>query len=195
FVFLLGGRLLAAGIPITQVDGIYRHQHSVGPSVDLSFSWDRSPTTVECKRARSKKNLIELAVKGCKQVEKSGRFGVLALDCSLLVRPEHTVLEIFSRQLKSKHILDWLETEIWAKRMRDLIQKYSSVLGMILYCRVPAMTRILEGSPTIKFRRDCVTTIACCSPGTRSLGNPMMQEINDRLHATASGKAIPRRIF
>ena len=160
FSILLAGGFHSAGIPVRQVEGISREGFENNATGDFSFAWHDSLINVECKRPRSRDQLVKNAKKAKKQIVKSRRSGIVALDCSVLIRPNGTVFSNTSDISAEDQFSTWLAQEIYP-RVKGVFFS-SGVLGLILYCRVPVLT------PTPKHRNraqllrsDCIMPLIC----------------------------------
>ena len=158
FCYLVAGKFLAAGIPILNVDGIFSCRFDgCETNADFTFAWKEKLITVECKRPQSERQLLRRAKHARKQIIRSGRCVVIAIDCSVLRRPAGTVLESSSPTEDAFQLTEWLETTIVPKVQSSLSRQ---ILGMLLFSRIPTMT-ILDlvdnrGNPIC--RRDCISS-------------------------------------
>ena len=157
FVFLLAGRFLAVGIHVVKVNGVGLHGSPCKSRSDFEFKYDEHYFSVECKRLQSESQLEYRAKQARKQIKKSGQFGIIAMDCSVIFRPKGTVFENFTQRGGETISSAWLEAEV-ASRLHRLQSPES--LGFILFCRFPMMTpiRIVNKNNNSNFRRDCATS-------------------------------------
>ena len=155
FAFVLSGKFMAAGICVTNVDGV-SSRSSIPPSdVDFSFLWQGEAIDVECKRLQSEAQLLKRAKHAKKQILRGGRCGIIAIDCSALCRPSGTLLETDSPERAERDVSRWLEANIEPK-VRPSLKSY--ILGFILYSSFPAMTAIPDSKGTLLFRRDYISS-------------------------------------
>jgi hypothetical protein len=85
-----------------------------------------------------------------------------ALDCSVLVRPEGTLFESDSLEMAERSISIELKKSV-ASRVESRLT--NSILGFLLFARVPARTRTRSspiltalGEPINEYRLDCIST-------------------------------------
>ena len=158
FAFLMAGKFLAAGILVENVDKISAlPTNSAVPDADFSFSWEGASIDVECKRLQSQARLPRRAREARNQIERGGRCGIIAIDCSVLYRPSGTLLETDCSKRAAGDMSGWLQTNIEPKIRPGLTP---AILGFILYSRVPAMTAtgVLDSKGIDIRRRDCVSS-------------------------------------
>jgi len=94
FGYLVAGRLLAAGV--VDIEGIFAPITSRESKADITVQWHGTLIDIECKRPQSSAALTKLTKKARKQLQHPGRgrrHGLIAIDCSVLVRPAGTLLE------------------------------------------------------------------------------------------------------
>ncbi len=165
FCYLVAGKFLASGIPVLNVDGIFSCRFDkCETNADFTFTWNDKLIPVECKRLQSERQLLRRANQARDQIIRSGRCGVIAIDCSVLSRPAGTVLENSSPTEAEFQLSEWLRTQI-GPIVRPSLS--SQILGMLLFSRIPAMTTIdlvdNRGNPI--YRRDCISSwLAVGSP-------------------------------
>lgn len=193
FAYLVAGRLLAAGIPVVAVDGIPARDVTCSSEADVTFRRDAALFDIECKRPRSEAALGERTAEARAQIERpnrAGRHGVIAIDCSVLVRPAGTLLESGSGAEAEGLISRMLERSI-APKIES--QMTSSLLGFLLFARVPAMIRIrrspivtASGESIHDFRPDSISTWLVAS-NAQYAGPDTLRELASRLLKTAQG--------
>ena len=165
FGLLMAGRFLAAGIPLVEVDGIGLHGASCDYGSDFTFEFNRKHFSVECKRLQSEDQLEVRAKKARQQIVRTGRCGIIAIDCSVLFRPKRTVFENSTNRRAESISSAWMEAKI-ASRIHAL--QSSDILGFLLFCRIPVMTpiRIVDKNESRFYRRDCSTSwLGVINPG------------------------------
>jgi hypothetical protein len=147
FTCLVAGTLLKAGIPVVAVEGIVARHAKCESEADLTFWSSGRFIDVECKRPQTPEALVRRAKEACKQIvrpSRGGRHGVIALDCSVLVRPEGKLLENVAPEDEEIRISRLLERAVPPKVAPYLT---NSVLGLLLFARIPAMTRLRIVTP------------------------------------------------
>ena len=158
FAFIMSGKFMAAGICVENVDGIPSQSPIPAPAADFSFLSQGTPINVECKRLQSEAQLLKRAKEARNQILRSGRCGIVAIDCSALYRPSGTLLETASPETAERDVSRWLETNIEPKIRPSLTP---NILGFILYSKFPAMTAIgiLDSKGAVFRRRDCISSL------------------------------------
>ena len=121
-----------------QVEQHRRENTQVSTYADCTIQLNRKILNVECKRLHSLRNWPSLVEKASSQLKKSGKKGFVALDCSVLIRPNDSVYRSDNASHAAEVHLDWLEHNIYEKASTVLS---SDVLGLILYARVPSLVQ------------------------------------------------------
>ena len=175
FVFLLAGELMRANIKVIAVDGIVEQGTRCHKDADITFEWTESVIDVECKRPQTDKGLEERAEEALQQLtrpSRQGQLGIIAIDCSVLIRPPGKVINSNSAESAVQYIYKLLEEEIKPKVNRHI---EPNILGYLLFARVPAMipTKISpilspQGKPYINFRPDSITSTLCIANSSSS---------------------------
>ena len=179
FAYLMAGKFLAAGIPVSTVEGICASSGITESTVDFSFRWDPLDINVECKRISSPAQMLKRAKGARDQILKTGQSGVIAIDCSLIARPLGTLLETDSPLQAEREMSGWLEYNIMPQLLVALAPQ---ILGFILFARIPAMTATgnLDPDGQVYRRRDRISSILAV--GNRSCSDPtILQAIAQRL--------------
>ncbi len=156
FGFLVAGNFLAAGIPVVSVDGMAAGDFTCQSNADFTFRWEDIYINVECKRLQSEPQLLKRAKEAEKQITRSGRCGIIAMDCSDLCRPAGHLLDNSDPVDAEFWLSKRLETDIGPEVLRSLSP---AILGFILFVRIPAMTytgTILRPSGERFQRRDVI---------------------------------------
>lgn len=158
FVYLMAGKFLAAGISVESIDGICAHPGVKESTADLSCRWNALDMNVECKRVNSPTQLPRRAKDARNQIDRSGRFGIIAIDCSVLARPARTLLETGSPVQAQNQMFQWLENNVVPQLQWSLSPQ---ILGFVFFARIPAMTAtgILDANEQEYRRRDCISSI------------------------------------
>ncbi len=190
FAYLVAGRLLAAGIAVVAVDGINARDATCSSEADVTFRCEDTFFDIECKRPRSYAALGERTAEARAQIERpsrQGRHGVIAVDCSVLVRPAGTLLESGSGAAAERLISSELERSI-ATRIESRLT--NSILGFLLFARVPAMIRVrrspiltASGEPIHDFRPDSISTWLVVS-NAQYAGPDVLRGLASRLRDT-----------
>jgi len=190
FGYLVAGRLLAAGVPVVAVDGINARYAAWSSEADVTFQWNGSLFDIECKRPQSYATLGERTAEAGAQIERpsrQGRHGIIAVDCSALVRPAGTLLESGSVAAAMRLLSSKLERSI-ATRIESRLTR--SILGFLLFARVPAMIRVgrsqilkTSGEPIHHFRPDAISTWLVVS-NAQYAGPDVLRSIASRLLET-----------
>ncbi|MFH2069287.1 MAG: hypothetical protein ABII89_07510 [Candidatus Omnitrophota bacterium] len=193
FNYLVAGWLLAAGVPVVTVDGINAHDANCSSEADVTFRWNGTFLDIECKRPRSHAALGERTAEARAQIEhpsRQGRYGIIAVDCSVLVRPAGTLLENDSGAAAEGFVSSALEMSI-APRIKSLLT--NSILGFLLFARVPAMIRVrrsailtTSGKPIRHFRPDSILTWLVIS-NAQYASSDVLRDVANRLLNVAHG--------
>ena len=149
FVLLLAGKLLAADIDVVAVDGVVRSGVNCEEKADLVLRVKSDLFVVECKRPQSWNRLQERFKEASRQIRRSSVPGIVAVDCSVLLRPSGTTLENRDLLLAEAQVSEHLERRVATELYRHL---RPDLLGLVLFARIPAMT--LVGGGGDRFRRD-----------------------------------------
>ena len=115
FGFVLAGKFQAVGIPIASVDGIYPGNRTTKSTADFSFYCEQVEMNVECKRVQSQTQLLTRAKHAQKQIARTRRYGIIAIDCSVLARPAGHLLETSSPEQAAHQLSKWLESQCRTK--------------------------------------------------------------------------------
>ena len=180
FVYLLAGKFLEAGISVgSSVDGICALPGTTASTADFSCSWNACNMNVECKRVTSRAQLPRRARDARDQIVRSGRYGIIAIDCSVLARPASNLLETDSPHRSSAEMSQWLENTILPLLLKRLSPE---ILGFILFARLPAMTAtgILDSNEQVYRRRDCISSTLAVGNSSCS-DRTILQDIAQRL--------------
>ena len=182
FVYLMAGKFLAAGIYVDSIDGIFARSNVNASIADFSFCWNTLDINAECKRVNSPAQLPRRAKDARDQIARSGRSGIIAIDCSVLARPTGTLLETDSPVRAENQVSQWLEDNVVPQLQPSLSP---NILGLVLFARIPAMTAtgLLDANEQPYRRRDCISSILAV--GNRSLPDQMLREIARKLRMQA----------
>lgn len=183
FGFILAGRFSAIGISVESVDGVSSRRVGRATMVDFSFKWKENCFNVECKRIQSNRQLLKRAKEARQQLSRVAGTGIIAIDCSILYRPKHTVLETTSYSHAESEMSKWLEASIAPSICPSLSPE---ILGFILFSRVPAMTStgIVDSRGESYRRRDCISS--WLAVGNRAHEDPsLLQHIASMLRREA----------
>ena len=149
FVLLLAGKLLAADLNVVGIDGAVRIGAICQEKADIVIKVESDPYVVECKRPQSWSRLEERVKQARRQIMRCSVPGIVAVDCSVLLRPPGTVVENRDVLLTEARVGAWLEQQVAARLYRHL---RSDLLGLVLFARMPAMTLVDAGGD--RYRRD-----------------------------------------
>lgn len=179
FPVLLAGRFLAAGIHVNQVEGNYQRPSSIASNADFTFLRRGSEFNVECKRPYSMKGLVNLAEEARDQIVLSPRNGIIALDCSRLIHDQRTVFDNSGRTRAEAFGLNHMEHNVLPS-VQDML--CTRVSGILLYCRIPAMTPMMKQKSTPQVnRRDSSVSLLCMPNTSYSTDVEMMRDIYEKL--------------
>lgn len=165
FSYLVSGTLIGAGVNVVAVEGLRRTDFTGRSDADLSFESKAAYFNIECKRPQTQDSLVSCMRKARAQLEQTGQEGcpgIIALDCSTIVRPPGTLLEYESGKTAEAKVSSILE-----KRFGPTLVPYltSNLLGFILVARVAGMIHLGEsfiispqGHPIREFRPETILT-------------------------------------
>jgi len=151
FAYFLAGKLMTAGIQIVAVDGVVRKGISSHRDADITFGWNGALIDIECKRPQTEKALKERVKEASKQItnpKRQGRIGIIAIDCSVFVRPPGKLLEKDSGQRAEEFLSQCLAREI-KPQVKTMFGK--TILGFLLFARAPHMA-LIKISPVVSPR-------------------------------------------
>lgn len=135
FVYFLAGCLLQGGASIPSVDGIARRRHRQASLADIVIEWNQRQVPIECKRPFDLSTLVSNIKRAGKDIRNHSREkGVVAVDCSRLVRPKDSVPIRFGEEDALSAVerrLDRLVTEHILKRPSR------HMTGVLAFARVP----------------------------------------------------------
>lgn len=187
FGYLVAGKLLAAGVSVLAVDGVMAKNKTGKSEADVTFQWNEGLIDIECKRPQSYASLVERTKEGRKQIQHSshgGHHGVIALDCSVVIRPAGTLLESGSLEEAERLMSIKLQKAIVSRVVSCLT---NSICGFLLFARIPAMTRVrcspivtALGKPIYDFRPDSISTWLACA-NTQYSGPDVLRHLTDKL--------------
>lgn len=152
FCLLVAGKLLAADIDVVAVDGTATGGEHCAQVGDVVVRSGGRLVVVECKRPRSSKRLERRVRDAWGQIQRGGVPGIIALDCSVLVRPAGGVLEGDALVAAERTVFERLAQTVAPRLYRHWRPQ---LLGFLLFARVPAMTRVdPDGVNGGAYRRD-----------------------------------------
>lgn len=139
FVYILGGHLLRAQLNVTAVDGIVAKGNQCHTAGDITIQWKTESFDIQCKRPL-KESMIE---KRCNEAKKQiigskvgPGIGIVAIECSALIRPRGALVEKDSPEDAEKVYGQFIERRVIPVVAKTFIPQ---ILGSILYARGPAM--------------------------------------------------------
>lgn len=143
FVYLFAGKLIQAGVEVLSIDGISGKPNQIICHRDIVATFQNEEIFIECKRPQKPTTIDTCARKAWAQIQKSGRKGCMALDCSKAIRPTETLMD-FSNDDEARNILlDQIEIDIVPKIGSYLKQ---NIVGAFLMVSVPGMKKIEEST-------------------------------------------------
>lgn len=162
FVLLLAGKLNRVGLEILGVEGIPRTKK---PQVveqrmlkflesDIWLNHSNLDIEIECKRPRSLGAIPKRVQKAQKQL--NGKVGIVAIDCSVSLRPSGMILDASTPEKASNFLSDLLASKVVPIVQNELD---SNVIGAILHMRTPVHT-IDTVSPILGLTGMPITTYA-----------------------------------
>lgn len=182
FTYFISGTLLSRGLNVTLVDGVPKiGNEKYNDDIRLDFNGEN--LIIECKRPQTQSATLKRVKKGIKQIGNDK--GIIAVDCSVFIRPAGTLFESNS-EIESMEIIGNKLDTYYTTELNKLIQ--NNLIALIFFARVPTMTRIsqsqiidIQGKPlATNYRPGSVVNLIVCSP--RSLGSdPFVQEIYESL--------------
>jgi hypothetical protein len=170
FTILLAGRLLSAGISVIVVEGVKRKGYagrieSAFPSsapLDVVIEGNGAFLVIECKRPFSGKAIRKSVKEARRQITQARSSGIIALDCSTVIRPTESILHVLPEQDPT----DFISKKLVEVAKPAVEQEFRpNILGAILYARVPTHTvqpsAVLgpRGKPVESIRQDSVHSI------------------------------------
>lgn len=170
-MILLAGKLIAAGISVRSVEGISLKNTSSGEGTimsgqgvpDIVVECGGTLLSIECKRPLSKDAITRHLRDAHKQLREQGTPGIIAIDCSVSIRPWETILNTSSEEMASEFLIQRL-----IEKVQPLVdpQFTPAIAGAILYVRAPVHTVhdvsiILSptGDPITTYRQDTASTL------------------------------------
>lgn len=179
FAAVIAGRLLEAALDLVQVEGCRKKSVKAPSSADCTFQLKSKLFNVECKRLLSRINWFARVNAGKKQIQRSKKRGIVALDCSVLIRPKDTVYSSDNAIEATNEFSQWLEESIYPRACKILS---ANVFGLMLYARVPTLVE----TPKIgkdHFSPRVFSVISCLNVAYRgsTIGRRVMAAINKNL--------------
>ena len=105
FSAIIAGRLLEAQLDVVQVEKCRKENTKTSANADCTIKLKSEYVNVECKRLHSQKNWSDRVEKAKKQIRKSGKRGIVALDCSKLIRPKDSVYSSTKKTLWTHKVI------------------------------------------------------------------------------------------
>ncbi len=171
FVYILAGRLIAAGIDVLAVDGIMRNDQTLSWLGDITIKHEERTLDIQCKRLQRIAQLAKRIKEARKQIisAPAPRAGIIAIDFSATVRPSGQLLPADSPVDASESVSRLLQRSIPTSLVK-LIMADSRVLALLAYASVPVMvereTRIVT-SQSVPF----TLTLPCSVDEILVVGN------------------------
>ncbi|MGZ8427104.1 MAG: hypothetical protein ACXWYD_19335 [Candidatus Binatia bacterium] len=186
FVYYLAGRLIDAGIQVLGIDGILRSGASREENADITIDSVIGPVDIQCKRPQSWRAFDSRVKEARRQIRSKNRPGIVAMDCSVVIRPPGHLLRTDSAAEAHKRIPLLLQSLTWSTLLE---QRNKFVLGFLLFARVPLITTIgkssildFQGCPISYFQRESVSTHVLFN-NRHSVNSSLLLPILERLKA------------
>ena len=188
FVYLFAGKIIQAGIGVLSIDGISKKPNQIICHGDIVSTFQNEEIFIECKRPQKLTTIDSCGRKAWTQIQKSGRKGCMALDCSKAIRPTGTLFDFSNDDEALNTLLDQIEVDIVPKIKSYLKQ---NVLGAFLMVSVPGMKKIEEstilspnGTPFKQYTPFRVSTMLIASNERIGEKHPFMNWVYDRLKSS-----------
>jgi hypothetical protein len=194
FSYLVSGTLMAAGIEVVSVEGIPRLGSACASTADLAFQWNGVLMDVQCKRPQTAERLVPRMLEAREQIERTGRCGVVALDCSPSVRPSGELLEYACGERGEGKISGILEAVVAPTLIPHLKRE---IVGLMLLARVPSMMRFespivtTRGRPFESFRPESIVSWLVVSNSNAPQADAL-RHVAARVHAHQHRSASQR---
>ena len=188
FCFLVAGKLLDAGVSVVNVDGATSPGFRDHRLADVTFTWEKKTIDVQCKRPQSAGKLLKRATDARDQVVRCGRRGIIAIDCSVLCRPDGAGPEVPTQRTAEDRLSIWLKTNIEPK-VRPSVSP--DVLGFLLFARIPALTPmdLVDNKGKRIQRLECISS--WLAVGAASLRDTeVLKDIAARLHMSMARRSL-----
>ena len=160
FVYVLAGHLVNAGLDVIAVDGIPRAGNIWSGEEDIVIHLEGQPIAIQCKRPQAMTGIDRNVKRAAKQVNNTGIPGIVALDCSRVIRRPEAMLGTRSAEIGQQFITDVLQEKILPGAIHVLPK---TTLGIVLFARVPGVTQVRRsvivsdrGQPYIWHRGDSI---------------------------------------
>ena len=178
FVFWLAGEMINAGIEVVAVDRIRRMGWSGHASGDITVRCNGVIVDVQCKRPRSVRALSKNLAIARKQILDAAPViagGIIAVDCSVIIRPPGMVHETQSPEAG---------LQFYSKRLERIVttlpaQGEPLVLGIHAVARAPVMVvraspiLMRSGKPYLSATRP-ESVLTSCIVANRQAANPSL---------------------
>ncbi|MCA9452269.1 MAG: hypothetical protein KC584_06535 [Nitrospira sp.] len=188
FVYLFAGKLIQAGVQVLSIDGITGDNYRTISHGDIVSTFQNEEIAIECKRPQKPTTIDSCARKAWTQIQKSGRKGCMALDCSKAIHPPGTLLDFSNDDEARNTLLDQIEIDIVPKIKSHLNQ---NVFGAFLMVSVPGMKNFKEsailssnGTPFKQYTPFRVSTMLVASNERIGEKHPFMKWVFNRLKSS-----------
>lgn len=146
FSYFVAGKLLAAGCDVVCVDGINREDESGRWFGDVTLRHGDILLDVQCKRPHLADTVERNVHRAQKQIlNVSPGVGIIAMDASVLIRPQGTLVPASSDSAASEKLSNLIQPH--AERMA-VRMKTPEIAGLIWFGRLPSavsqLSRILK---------------------------------------------------
>lgn len=136
FVYLFAGKLIQAGVQVLSIDRIPANNNQIICNGDIVVQFQNEEFLIECKRPQRRASIHSCAKKAREQIQKSGRKGCIALDCSKAIRPIGTLFDFSNDKEAHTTLLDQMEIDIVPETISHLKE---NVVGAFLMVSVPGV--------------------------------------------------------
>jgi len=187
FACLVAGTLVNAGVRVVAVGGMRRTDFIGNVVADVTLSLGGSCIDLECKRPQGESGLVPLLRKARAQLEeptRERRPGIVAIDCSAIVRPPGSLLEYESGQNPEGQVSALLQA--FPPTCDPCLTP--QLLGLLLFARMAGMMRMGQspvlspgGRPIHEFRPETIKSWLAVSNAQAPGGNTL-REIAMRIH-------------
>jgi hypothetical protein len=141
---------------VVAVNGFLAKETVAPENADITLRWEANMIDVQCKRPQIVQAIDKRVRQARKQIELKSRDGIVAVDCSAVIRRP----ECDSPAQANNFVSRTLENIAAPAANKN---RTKSFLGFVLFARVPAMTKIQEShimsrdaQPWAYFQRDSI---------------------------------------
>ena len=164
FSYFVAGLLASQSMKILAVDGCPCRENGVHSEADIAIQLSSGVFDIECKRPRSRDAIVSRTKEAVDQVRSHDRHGIAFVVCSVVIRPPGYLLEATSGEAAERQVYNLL-SGMDIPKLQSLLTEF--LPGVILYGRIPAMTRASDSKMLSKdghafsyIRPECVFSFA-----------------------------------